>query len=266
VVADRPGVGGNLQDHLEVYVQMGCKRPVTLNAHLNPWGKARIGARWLFSRSGLGASNHFESAGFLRAFADSAYPDVQYHFLPAAVRYDGSKPARAHGFQAHVGPMRPQSRGRVRLASADPLAPPRIRFDYLSHPDDRRAFRRCIELTRELFAQPAFADFAAGELAPGRHCRSDAELDEFVAREAESAYHPCGTCRMGDAGDEHAVVDPACRVIGVDGLRVVDSSVIPNVTNGNLNAPTIMLAERAADLIRGRELPAEPVPSAGREV
>jgi choline dehydrogenase len=252
VIADRRGVGGNLQDHLEVYVQMGCKRPVTLNANLNPWAKARIGARWLLTRTGLGASNHFESAGFVRAFGDSAYPDVQYHFLPAAVRYDGSRPARAHGFQAHVGPMRPRARGRVDLASADPLAAPRIRFDYLSHADDRRAFRRCIELTRELFAQPAFADFADGELSPGPDCRTDTELDAFVAREAESAYHPCGTCRMGDVGDDHAVVDPFCRVIGVEGLRVVDSSVMPSVTNGNLNAPTLMLAERAADLIRGR--------------
>jgi len=252
MIADRPGVGGNLQDHLEVYVQMGCKQPVTLNAHLNLWGKMHVGARWLLTRSGLGASNHFESAGFLRAFADSGYPDVQYHFLPAAVRYDGSRPARAHGFQAHVGPMRPRSRGRVGLQSADPRGAPRIHFDYLSHPEDRRAFRRCIELTRELFAQPAFAGFADGELSPGEGCRTDAELDAFIAHEAESAYHPCGTCRMGDAGDVDAVVDPACRVIGVDGLRVVDSSVMPSVTNGNLNAPTLMLAERAADLIRGR--------------
>jgi len=252
VAADRPGVGENLQDHLEVYVQMACRRPVTLNAHLNLLGKARVGARWLLTRGGPGASNHFESAGFLRSGPASPYPDVQYHFLPAAVRYDGTQPARAHGFQAHVGPMLPRSRGRVRLRSADPADPPRIAFGYLSHPDDRAAFRRCLELTRALFAQPAFAEFADGELAPGPDCRSPAELDAFVAREAESAYHPCGSCRMGDAGDEFAVVDPACRVIGVERLRVVDSSVMPTVTNGNLNAPTLMLAERAADLIRGR--------------
>jgi choline dehydrogenase len=260
VVADRAGVGGNLQDHLEVYVQVACRRTVTLNRHMGLAGKARVGAHWLLARAGfgsgncVGASNHFESGGFVRGHADRRYPDVQFHFLPAAVRYDGSQPARAHGYQAHVGPMRSRSRGRVRLASADPAEHPLIVFNYMSHVDDWRDFRRAIRLAREIFAQPAFDEFRELELAPGPAVASDTELDEFVAREAESAYHPCGTCRMGDAGDPEAVVDPACRVIGVDGLRVVDSSVFPHITNGNINSPTLMLAERAADLIRGRPI------------
>lgn len=252
VVADRAGVGGNLQDHLEVYVQVACRRDVTLNRHLNLAGKARVGAQWLVARDGIGASNHFESGGFVRSHADRGYPDVQFHFLPAAVRYDGTQPARAHGYQAHVGPMRSKSRGRVRLASDDPGDAPVISFNYMTQVDDWRDFRRAIRLAREIFAQPAFDEFRELELAPGPGVVSDAELDAFVAREAESAYHPCGTCRMGDAGDPEAVVDPSCRVLGVDGLRVVDSSVFPHITNGNINAPTLMLAERAADLIRGR--------------
>jgi len=251
LTAERPGVGGNLQDHLEVYVQVACRRPITLNPLLSLPGKARVGLQWLLTRRGPGASNHFESAGFVRSSTEAAYPDVQYHFLPAAVRYDGTRPAEAHGFQAHVGPMRSASRGRVRLHSDDPGAAPRIVFNYLSHDQDWQDFRRCIRLTREIFAQPAFAPFADAELSPGADVRTDAELDAFVAREAESAYHPCGTCRMGDRADEDAVVDPECRVIGVEGLRVVDSSIFPHITNGNLNAPTIMVAERAADLIRG---------------
>jgi choline dehydrogenase len=246
----RRGVGANLQDHLEVYVQMRCRRPITLNRYLNPLAQLVIGARWLVDHGGPGASNHFESAGFVRSGDHVAYPDVQYHFLPAAVRYDGSRPARAHGFQAHVGPMRSGSRGRVRLRSSDPAAAPLIAFDYLSRPEDWRDFRRCIRLTRELFAQPAFAPFRDGELSPGPNVRTDDEIDAFVAREAESAYHPCGTCRMGREDDPDAVVDAHCRVIGVAALRVVDSSVFPHITNGNINAPTLMLAERAADLIR----------------
>ncbi|MFU8817521.1 MAG: choline dehydrogenase [Pseudomonadales bacterium] len=250
VSASLPGVGANLQDHLETYVQMTCRRPVSLNAHMNLLAKARIGAQWLLTRRGIGASNHFESGGFARSADNAGYPDVQLHFLPAAVRYDGSRPAVAHGFQAHVGPMRSKSRGRVRLRSADPTAAPVIAFNYMSHPHDWRDFRRCIRMVRNIFAQPAFADWRGAELAPGSQAQSDQELDAFVAAQAESAYHPCGTCRMGDPADGRTVVDPHCRVIGVDGLRVVDSSVFPHITNGNINAPTLMLAERAADLIR----------------
>ncbi len=261
VVADRPGVGANLQDHLEVYVQMRCRVPCTLNAALRPLAKARIGLQWFATHGGLGASNHFDSVGFVRSADDVEWPDVQYHFLPAAVRYDGSRADAGHGFQAHVGPMRPRSRGTVALRSSDPMAAPVIRFNYLADPADRRDFRRCVRLTRDLFAQPAFAGLAGGELSPGAEVRDDDALDRFLAREAESAYHPCGTCRMGDPADRHTVVDAQGRVVGVGGLRVVDSSVFPQITNGNINAPTLMLAERASDLILGRRALRWPPPS-----
>ena len=256
VVADRPGVGGNLQDHLEIYLQVKCRRPITLYRHWNPLSKALIGARWLFFRNGLGATNHFEACGFIRSRAGVQYPDIQYHFLPFAVRYDGKAAAGGHGFQTHVGPMRSRSRGRVRLASPEPAAAPSILFNYMAHEEDWQNFRACIRLTREILSQPALAPYAGEEIAPGPAVQSDEAIDAFVRDAVESAYHPCGTCRMGAADDPHAVVDPACRVIGVDGLRVVDSSIFPHITNGNLNAPTIMVGEKGADHILGREPPA----------
>ncbi len=251
-VVHRPGVGRNLQDHLEVYVQNECLRPVTLNRRLGLLARARIGARWLLARDGLGATNHFEAAAFIRSRAGVEYPDIQYHFLPAAVRYDGTAASARDGFQVHVGPMRAASRGEVTLRSPDPADPPRIRFNYLAEESDRRDFRTCLRLTREILRQPAMAPFAGREIQPGDDVRTDDALDEFVAREAESAYHPCGTCRMGDPSDPATVVDPECRVVGVEGLRVADSSVFPRVPNGNLNGPSIMVGEKASDHILGR--------------
>ncbi len=255
VVADRPGVGANLQDHLEIYMQFQAAQPVTLYKYWNLWGKAIIGAQWLFTGKGLGASNQFEACAFIRSRAGIDYPDIEYHFLPIAVRYDGKAAAGGHGFQVHVGPMRSKSRGAVTLRSADPKAPPRILFNYMSHPDDWDEFRRCIRLTREVFGKPAMAPFVKSEIQPGSALQSDAELDAFLKEHVESAYHPCGTARMGRADDPMAVVDPECRVIGVEGLRVADSSIFPQVTNGNLNGPSIMTGEKAADHILGRKLP-----------
>ncbi|MEO0860049.1 MAG: choline dehydrogenase [Pseudomonadota bacterium] len=252
VRADRPGVGGNLQDHLEVYIQQAATQPVSLFRYWNLLGKAYVGARWLFTRTGPGASNQFESTGFIRSMAGVDYPDLQFHFLPIAVRYDGQAAAEGHGFQAHVGPMRSKSRGRVTLRSADPKAPPVIRFNYMSHPDDWTEFRTGIRLTREIFAQDAFTPYRGHEIQPGDAAQSDADLDAFIRDHAESAYHPCGTARMGAATDPDAVIDPEGRVIGVDGLRVVDSSVFPRITNGNLNAPSIMVGEKMADHILGK--------------
>ncbi|MGQ2906411.1 MAG: choline dehydrogenase [Aliihoeflea sp.] len=253
VIADRPGVGANLQDHMELYIQQEATKPITLYSKLNLFSKALIGAEWLFFKSGLGASNHFEAAAFLRSKAGVDYPDIQYHFLPVAIRYDGKAAAKSHGFQAHVGPMRSKSRGSVTLRSPDPADKPVIRFNYMSHPDDWTDFRHCIRLTREIFGQAAFDEFRGREISPGADVTSDEALDAFIRDHAESAYHPCGTCRMGRANDPHAVVDPECRVIGVDGLRVADSSIFPRITNGNLNAPSIMVGEKAADHILGRQ-------------
>ncbi|RWK57346.1 choline dehydrogenase [Mesorhizobium sp.] len=252
VVADRPGVGRNLQDHMELYIQQESTQPITLNSVLNPFSKALIGAQWLFFKSGLGATNHFEAAAFVRSRAGVDYPDIQYHFIPAAVRYDGKAAAKAHGFQAHVGPMRSKSRGSVTLRSPDPGSKPVIRFNYMSHPDDWIEFRHCIRLTREIFGQSAFDPYRGKEISPGSHVQSDDDLDAFIRDHAESAYHPCGTCKMGRKDDPMSVVDPQCRVIGVDGLRIADSSIFPRVTNGNLNAPSIMTGEKAADHILGR--------------
>ncbi|MDX2482960.1 MAG: choline dehydrogenase [Pseudodonghicola sp.] len=252
VIADRAGVGQNLQDHLELYLQMAATQPVSLFKYWNLFGKALVGAQWLLTKTGPGASNQFESAGFIRSRAGVRYPDIQYHFLPIAVRYDGKAAAEGHGFQAHVGPMRSKSRGAVTLASSDPAAAPKIRFNYMSHDDDWRDFRTCLRLTREIFAQEAFKPFAGHEIQPGIAAQSDAELDDFIREHAESAFHPCGTARMGRADDPMAVVDPEARVIGVEGLRLADSSVFPQITNGNLNAPSIMVGEKAADHILGR--------------
>ncbi|MER2535005.1 MAG: choline dehydrogenase [Rhizobiaceae bacterium] len=252
VVADRPGVGQNLQDHMELYIQQESLLPVTLHSVLNPLSKALIGARWLLFKTGPGATNHFEAAAFVRSAPGVDYPDIQYHFLPAAIRYDGRAAARGHGFQAHVGPMRSKSRGSVALRSADPWQKPVIRFNYMAHPDDWRDFRHCIRLTREIFSQPAFDPYRGQELSPGAHVQDDDALDDFIRAHAESAYHPCGTCRMGAPGDPASVVDPECRVIGVEALRVADSSIFPRITNGNLNAPSIMAGEKAADHMLGR--------------
>ncbi|MER9473084.1 choline dehydrogenase [Mesorhizobium sp. M0520] len=261
VIVDRPGVGRNLQDHMELYIQQESTKPITLNSVLNPFSKALIGAQWLFFKSGLGATNHFEAAAFVRSRAGVDYPDIQYHFIPAAVRYDGKAAAKAHGFQAHVGPMRSKSRGSVTLRSPDPKSKPVIRFNYMSHPDDWTEFRHCIRLTREIFGQAAFDPYRGKELSPGSHVQSDEELDAFIRDHAESAYHPCGTCKLGRADDAMSVVDPECRVIGVEGLRVADSSIFPRVTNGNLNAPSIMTGEKAADHILGRT----PLPPSNQE-
>ena len=252
VVADRAGVGQNLQDHLELYVQAAASQPVSLFKYWNLLGKAYVGARWLLTRTGPGASNQFESTGFIRSAAGVDYPDIQFHFLPIAVRYDGQAVAEGHGFQAHVGPMRSASRGAVTLRSADPEAPPVIRFNYMSEDSDWQDFRTCIRLTREIFAQDAFAPFYDRELVPGPDVQSDDALDEAIREHVESAYHPCGTARMGRRDDPLAVVDPEARVIGVDSLRLADSSIFPRVTNGNLNAPSIMVGEKVSDAILGR--------------
>jgi choline dehydrogenase len=252
VLADRPGVGANLQDHMEVYQQFAASQPISLFKHWNLWGKATIGAQWLLTGRGLGASNQFEACAFIRSDKGVEYPDIQYHFLPIAVRYDGRVAAEGHGFQAHVGPMRSRSRGAVTLRSADPNAAPRIRFNYMSEAEDWVDFRRCIRLTREIFAQPAMQAHVRHEILPGAAVQTDDEIDDFIRQHAESAYHPCGTARMGRHDDPMAVVDPECRVIGVDRLRVVDSSIFPQVTNGNLNAPSIMVGEKAADHLLGR--------------
>ncbi len=261
VVHDLRGVGENLQDHLEVYFQYRCTQPITLNSQLDPLHKFLIGSRWFFFKSGLGATNHFESCAFIRSKAGVQWPDVQYHFLPAAMRYDGRSAFAGHGFQLHVGPNKPKSRGWVRIVSSDPRAKPKILFNYLAHEDDRAAFRACLRLSREIIAQPAMDPYRGEEIQPGAAVESDAEMDAWIRENAESAYHPSCTCRIGAADDPMAVLDPECRVRGVEALRVIDSSAFPTITNGNLNAPTIMVAERAADMVLEREpLPASNAP------
>lgn len=256
VVADRPGVGSNLQDHLEVYFQFRCTQPLSLNRHLTLWGKGLIGARWLLFRSGLGATNHFESCAFIRSRAGLEWPDIQYHFLPGAMRYDGNAAFDGDGFQVHVGPNKPKSRGRIDIADSDPATKPRILFNYLQEQEDIEDWRRVIRLTREIIHQPAMDPYRGDEIQPGANVNSDAEIDAWVRANVESAYHPSCTCRMGDPGDPDTVLRPDLTVIGVDGLRVADSSIFPTIPNGNLNAPTIMAAEKAADLILGRPAPA----------
>ena len=252
VLVDRAGVGENLQDHLEVYFQVACLQPITLYKHLGLLSKALIGAQWLFFKSGLGASNQFETLGFIRSRAGVSYPDIQYHFLPVAISYDGRAPAEGHGFQLHVGPMRSKSRGHVRIVDSNIASPPQIKFNYMSHPDDWDEFRRCIRLSREILKQAPMDPYRGPEIQPGDDQTSDDQIDAFIRDHAESAYHPCGTVRMGAADDLGAVVDPQCRVIGVENLRVADSSIFPRITNGNLNAPSIMTGEKAADHILGR--------------
>ena len=244
-----PGVGENLQDHLEVYIQSACLKPVSLYKYYNILGKAYVGARWMFTRTGLGASNSFESGGFIRSRAGVEHPDLQYHFFPMAVRYDGKSPNNAHGFQAHVGSLRSQSKGWVRLKSANPDEAPRICFNYMSQKEDWWEFRAAVKLTREIFRQSALSEFKGEELSPGISVKSDSEIDSWLMKNLESAYHPSCTCKMGS--DDMAVVDENCKVQGLEGLRIADSSIMPSIVSGNLNAPTIMLAEKAADLISG---------------
>jgi choline dehydrogenase len=255
------GVGENLHDHLEVYFQVKCKQPITLNGKLNLVSKGMIGAEWMLLKSGLGSTNHFESCGFIRSAAGIEYPDIQYHFIPAAVRYDGKVAFPGHGFQVHVGPMRSKSRGFVRIQTNDAKISPKILFNYMSHEDDWKEFRSCIRLTREVIAQKALEPFRAEEIQPGSAVQSDADIDAFIRQHCESAYHPTGTCKMGAANDPTAVVDPECRVIGVENLRVADSSIMPQVTNGNLNGPTLMIGEKASDHILGRD----PLPASNLE-
>jgi choline dehydrogenase len=254
VVHDLPGVGENLQDHLEFYFQVAVTQPITLYSSMGLFAKGMIGARWLLRHDGLGATNHFESCGFIRSRPGIRYPDIQYHFLPLAMSYDGGSLATEHGMQAHVGPMRSKSRGHVRLASPDPFQHPKILFNYLSHPDDWAEMRACVRLTREIFEQPAFAPYRGREIQPGPEVTTDEQIDAFVRSKVESAYHPSGTCKMGRRDDPMAVVDAETRVIGLEGLRVVDSSIMPSVTTGNLNAPTIMIGEKASDHILGRPM------------
>ncbi|KAB2850150.1 MAG: choline dehydrogenase [Hyphomicrobiaceae bacterium] len=251
VAHDRPGVGANLQDHLELYVQLECTEPVSLQYALRPASMARIGLQWLLTHTGEGASNQFEAGAFIRSRPEVKWADIQFHFLPLAVAYNG-KPARAaHGFQAHVGSMRSKSLGTVRLRSPLPTDAPLIDPRYMSDPDDWVEMRAAVRLAREIFAQRPFDRYRGRELSPGPDCRTDAEIDAFIRARAESAYHPCGTAKMGPASDKEAVVDGELRAHGIAGLRIVDASVMPRITTGNINAPVIMLAERAADLIKG---------------
>ena len=251
VIANRPGVGQNLQDHLELYIQQACTQPITLFKYWNLFGKMRVGLEWILNKSGPGASNAFESCAFLRSKPGVRYPDIQYHFLPIAVRYDGKAAIKGHGFQAHVGPMRSPSRGSVTLNSANPDDKPKIQFNYMSKPQDWEDFRHCIRLTRSIFGQAAFDTFRGTEIQPGIDIQSDEQLNSFIMNNVESAYHPCGTCKIGRKDDPSAVVDPECRVIGVESLRVVDSSIFPRIPNGNLNGPSIMVGEKGADHILG---------------
>ena len=250
---DLPGVGENLQDHLEIYFQYRCKQPITINGHLGLLSKLRIGAQWMLTKTGLGATNHFESCGFIRSRAGVAAPDIQYHFLPAAIRYDGHAAFDGHGFQVHVGPNKPESRGHVRISGPDSSHEPLIQFNYLSTEKDLADWRQCLRLTREILQQPALDEFRDSEIQPGIDLSDDGAVDAWVRQNVETAYHPSCSCRMGARDDERAVVDPQCRVRGLQGVRVVDSSIFPSIPNGNLNAPTIMVAERAADLILGKE-------------
>jgi len=250
VVCDLPGVGENLQDHLEVYVQHACSQPVSEAPALKWWRQPFIGLQWLLGRSGPAATNHFEAGGFARSNPDVAYPNLQFHFLPLAIRYDGSQPAAAHGYQVHVGPMNSDARGSVRIASPDPRRHPRLRFNYLSTEQDRREWVEAIRCARRVLSQPALAPFDAGEISPGPAVESDAQILDWVARDAETALHPSCTCAMGEG--PMAVTHPrTLGVRGVEGLRVVDASVMPYITNGNLYAPVMMIAEKAADAIRG---------------
>ncbi|WP_298184835.1 choline dehydrogenase [uncultured Pseudomonas sp.] len=250
LVHDLPGVGENLQDHLELYLQYSCTQPVSLYPALQWWNQPMIGAQWLLQGKGVGASNQFEAGGFIRSSAEFEWPNIQYHFLPVAINYNGSNAVKEHGFQAHMGSMRSPSRGRVRVKSKDPRQHPSILFNYMAHEQDWREFRDGIRITREIMAQSALDPYRGRELSPGVEVQSDAQLDDFIREHAETAFHPSCSCKMGE--DAMAVVDGQGRVHGLEGLRVVDASIMPLITTGNLNAPTIMMAEKIADKIRGR--------------
>jgi choline dehydrogenase len=259
MVATLKGVGENLQDHLETYVQYECKQPITLYSATKPLKMAAIGAEWVLFGTGLGATNHFESGGFIRSAAGVKHPDLQYHFLPMAVRYDGKSPVEGHGFQAHVGPMRSTSRGHVRIKTRSALDAPTIVFNYMSTEQDKKEFRAAIRLTREVFAQKAFDAFRGEEISPGKDVQTDEQIDAHIRASAETAYHPSCTCAMGQG--EMAVVDGQGRVHGVQGLRVCDASIMPLIVSGNLNVPTIMMAEKIADAIKGQTLPPSTAPA-----
>lgn len=250
LVHDLPGVGQNLQDHLEVYIQYACTKPVSLYPALQWWNQPAIGAQWLFAGTGTGASNQFEAGGFIRTREEFDWPNIQYHFLPVAINYNGSNAVKEHGFQAHVGSMRTPSRGRVHAKSRDPRQHPSILFNYQSTDQDWQEFRDAIRITREIIAQPALDPYRGREISPSADCRTDAELDAFVRARAETAYHPSCSCAMGT--DDMAVVDGQGRVHGMEGLRVIDASIMPRIITGNLNATTIMIAEKIADRMRGR--------------
>jgi len=252
LIHDLPGVGENLQDHLEVYYQYSCNQPITLNGKLDLFSKAKIGTQWILTKTGLGATNHFESCGFIRSKAGVEWPDIQYHFLPAAMRYDGQKAVDGHGYQVHVGPNKPTSRGRVWIASNKPSDKPNIVFNYLSTEQDKQDWRNCIRLTREILDQNALREYRDQLIQPSESILSDEQIDNWVKENVESAYHPSCTCKIGADDDPLAVLNNDCQVRGIKQLRVVDSSVFPTITNGNLNAPTIMVAEKAADIILGK--------------
>jgi choline dehydrogenase len=260
VVHDLPGVGENMQDHLEVYVQYKCKKPVSMNPALKWWKKPFIGYQWLFHRSGAAATNHFEAGGFIRGNEDVEYPNIQFHFLPLAIRYDGTQPSSDHGYQVHVGPMYSNSVGSVKIKSVDPRQHPALRFNYLSTDQDRKEWVEAIRSARKIMNQPAFDEFNGGEISPGNHIQTDQDILDWVAKDGETALHPSCTCKMGK--DDMAVVDPdTMKVHGIESLRVVDASVMPYVTNGNIYAPTMMVAEKACDLILGKT--PEPPSTAG---
>jgi choline dehydrogenase len=265
-VADLPGVGENLQDHLEVYVQYGSKLPVSVAPAMKYRNRPMVGAKWLFGRTGPGATNHFEGGGFACSNDEVRYPNLMFHFLPIAIRYDGSSPAGGHGYQVHIGPMYSDARGTIKITSRDPKVHPALRFNYLSTSTDQREWVEAIRIARTILTQAAFDDYNAGELSPGPSVQTDEEILAWVAKDAETALHPSCTAKMGT--DSMAVTDPASmRVHGLEGLRVVDASVMPYVTNGNIYAPVMMVAEKAADLILGNTpLPADPVPFYRREV
>ena len=258
-VHDLPGVGANLQDHMEIYQQYECKQPVSIVPSLKLHNQALIGAEWLFLGTGIGASNQFEAGGFIRSDDSFAWPNIQYHFLPIAVNYNGSNPIKVHSFQAHMGSMRSHSRGRVQLKSKNLHHHPSILFNYMSHEDDWREFRAGIRITREIMHQQALAPYLGKEISPSDSVQTDAEIDAFVRAHGETSYHPSCSCAMGY--DDMSVVDKDGKVHGLEGLRVIDASIMPKIITGNLNAPTIMMAEKIADVIRGRKpLPAVKVP------
>jgi choline dehydrogenase len=249
-LCDLPGVGANLNDHPDIVVQHRCLQPVSIYRHNRGLGKLLTGLRWFLHHDGMAASNHFEAGGFIRSRAGVDFPDLQLTFMPLAIQPGTIRDVGDHSYQVHIDLMRPRSRGRVKIRSADPAVPPSILFNYLQDPQDREDLRASVRLTREILAQTALAPFRGAELSPGPLLQADSEIDSFVRRGVETCYHPVGTCRMGNSKD--CVVDAECRVHGLSGLRVVDASIMPAIVSGNTNAPTVMIAEKASDLIRGK--------------